>query len=134
MPEHEHMLYFKVALPRSTSDDKVHDIIEKARDHLKRLAGPYSRNHEFRHRIEDREARVGGAKGVDVIVTYVQIACRFNGLLNDETAPLKKAAEQAMLEEAVRTTRAYEVIELTDKPKEPAEEFGILDEPKLVVH
>lgn len=101
MNDHQHLLVYRVALPMSAPEDKVHGVIAKTREYLKRLAGPFSRNHQFRHKVEDKEARAGGPTGRDILVRYVQVMCRYNGLLTDATMALKARAEQLMLERAV---------------------------------
>lgn len=101
--KHEHELIFQYSLKRDVSDEMVSNFLQAAREQLKRLAGPFAREIQFRHKVEERDAKLGyGDKGTDIVVLHIILAMRFNGLPSGEVQALKRRAESERLDKTVR--------------------------------
>lgn len=101
----EHSLTFNVALPMRASDDKVADVIAKARAHLKNLAGIGATNVQFRHSVVEKYARVGGPLGKDVLVKYVTVIIRWDGRLDRHVAAMRREYDSKNLERIVAESK-----------------------------
>lgn len=92
-----------IAVPKKNHGDEViHGLIGEARDTLRRMAGETARNIEYRHRVKEKMARLGGPRGTDIECLHIHVWIRYDGMLNHATSVLKKRYDHDMLDRAVK--------------------------------
>ena len=78
METYQHALLFRKALPDDTPDEAVYKVLGYARELLKEIAGRSATDIQFRHRVDERTAQLGGPLGQVINVVYIQLGMRFN--------------------------------------------------------
>lgn len=109
----EHVLRFAHALPATVTDEKVYEVLENARELLRRLSGN-ARDIQFRHKIEDRKDKLGGPLGQELDVVYIQLLAKFtqpNWCLPPEAHALRMQFERDTLNRAVNEAAAKAMAE-----------------------
>ncbi len=119
-----HVLQWKQALPAEVPDSKVYEVLEHGRELLRRLSGG-ARDIQFRHKVTDQEATIGGPLGQRITVTYIELWARFSGselMLPPETQVLlrqhRALANNRELAEAVAKAQAERRKELEKQAKD----------------
>jgi DNA-binding PadR family transcriptional regulator len=117
----QHVLKWNQALPAEVSDEKVYTVLNKGRELLKRLSGD-APDLQFRHKVEEKEATIGGPLGQKIRVVYITLFARFEkpdfmlppetlGLLQQHRMQVQhrevfEAAAKAMAEQRKEMERA----------------------------
>lgn len=73
----KHVLQWKQALPAETPDKKVYDVLQSGRQLLFELSGR-ARDIEYKHKVSDQDAQLGGPLGQKIRVTYLEVWARFD--------------------------------------------------------